>query len=572
MQDFQIIPKKIKNMVADDANIILPAIQRKFVWPEEKICNLFESIMNGYPIGTLLTWEISGEQINAKNAIGFYEFIKNWSEYDNKFNALLKNVPNDKKYLAILDGQQRLQALLIGLRGTYASHKVNKPWKDIKSFPAKTLYLNLKKIYDEDIDKETYCFKFLEKETANEDSKNKWFEVGKIIGLNNFRSISQYVKENYQFENEEEQQEATLIINELNECINNTNILGCYVIDKDRDLDAILDIFIKINSGATPLSKPDLLFSTIIAKWPDAREKFDAFIKNINICDDQSKRFKFDMDFLIRTIMYMNDDIPVTLNIKNFSKIKIDDLIPAWGKIEESIIAARNLILDYGFEDDTIASYNAIMPIVFYIYHDGDITDENIKEEFRKYFIIAQLKNLFGVAGNSTLTETRRCLKGKKQFSMSLFKDIVLAGSRTFKLNNDDEIRHWLETYKKGDKYSFMILSLLDPNFDGSKRVDEDHLYPESVLKKYPEYDSYKDSLLNLNLLQAKENRKLKNDMLLDDYIKQLENKNVDPNSVIKFLPKLDEELKSYSIDEFLTFCQKRENLMVDAIKNIISE
>jgi hypothetical protein len=268
----------------------------------------------------------------------------------------------------------------------------------------------------------------------------------------------------------------------------------------------------------------------------------------------------------------MNDDIPVTLNIKNFSKIKIDDLIPAWEKIEESIIAARNLILDYGFEDDTIASYNAIMPIIFYIYHDGDISDENIKEEFRKYFIIAQLKNLFGVAGNSTLTETRRCLKGQKQFSMSLFKDIVLAGSRTFKLNNDDEIRHWLETYKKGDKYSFMILSLLDPNFDGSKIVDEDHLYPESLLKKYPEYDSYKDSLLNLNLLQAKENRKIKSDMLLDDYIKQLENKNVDPNSVIKFLPKLDEELKSYSIDEFLTFCQKRENLMVDAIKNIISE
>ena len=70
----------------------LPSIQRKFVWPEEKICNLFESIMNGYPIGTLLTWEISGEKINADNAIGFYEFIKNWSEYDGKFNSLLKNV------------------------------------------------------------------------------------------------------------------------------------------------------------------------------------------------------------------------------------------------------------------------------------------------------------------------------------------------------------------------------------------------------------------------------------------------------------------------------------------------
>lgn len=571
MKDFQIVPKKIRDMVDDDSNIILPAIQRKFVWPEEKICNLFESIMNGYPIGTLLTWEISGEKINADNAIGFYEFIKNWSEYDGKFNSLLKNVSNDKIFLAILDGQQRLQSLLIGLRGTYASHKANKPWNDIRSFPARTLYLNLKKIYNEDIDRETYCFKFLEKEVAIEDKKNKWFEVGKIIGLNNYKDILQYVKDNYNFENEEEQSDAIVILNELNECINNTNLLGCYVIDRDRDLDAILDIFIKINSGATPLSKPDLLFSTIIAKWPDARDEFDDFIKFINICDDQSKRFKFDIDFLIRTIMYMNESIPVTLNIKNFSKININDLIDNWGKIKNSIITARNLILDYGFEDSNIASYNAIMPIIYYIYHDGNITDENIKEEFRKYFIIAQLKNLFGNAGNSTLTETRKCLINQKQFSMSLLDNVILVGNRTFKLENDDEIRHWLETYKKGDKYSFMILSLLDPNFDGSKRVDEDHLHPESLLRQYPKYYSYKDCLLNLNLLQAKENRKLKSDMLLEDYLKQLKDKNVDPNSVIKFLPKIDEELNDYSIDNFIVFCQKRELLMIDAIKKIVS-
>ena len=571
MQDFQIVPKKIKDMVADDSNIILPAIQRKFVWPEEKICNLFESIMNGYPIGTLLTWEVSGEKLNEDNAIGFYEFIKNWSEYDGKFNSLLKNVSNDKKFLAILDGQQRLQSLLIGLRGTYASHKANKPWNDIRSFPARSLYLNLKKIYDEDIDKEAYCFKFLEKEVVEKDTKNKWFEVGKIIGLNNYKDIIQYLKDNYQFDSEEEQSNAIVILNELNECVNNSNLLGCYVIDKDRDLDAILDIFIKINSGATPLSKPDLLFSTIIAKWPNARDEFDEFIKFINICDDQSKRFKFNIDFLIRTIMYMDESIPVTLNIKNFSKLSIDELKVNWDKIKTSIIAARNLILDFGFEDSSIASYNAIMPIIYYIYHGGNISNESIKEELRKYFIIAQLKNLFGNAGNSTLTETRKCLIDQKKFSMSLLDKVTLVGNRTFKLENDDEIKHWLETFKKGDKYSFMILSLLDPNFDGSKRVDEDHLHPESVLKHNSNYNSLKDSILNLNLLQARENRKQKNDMLLEDYIKQLKSKKVDPNSVIKFLPKLDKELKDYSIDNFIVFCQKRELLMVKAIKKIIS-
>ena len=570
MRDFQIIPKKIRDIVDDDSNIILPAIQRKFVWPEEKICNLFESIMNGYPIGTILTWEISGEKINEKNAIGFYEFLKNWSEYDKKFNSLLKNVSNEKKYIAILDGQQRIQSLLIGLRGTYASHKANKSWTDINSFPTRTLYLKLRKKYDEEINRETYHFEFLEKETVENDTKNKWFEVGKIISINNYKDILNYLNNNYTFDNDEEHSEAIIILNELNECINNDNTIGCYVIDKDRDLDEILDIFIKINSGATPLSKPDLLFSTIIAKWPDARDKFDEFIKFINICDDQSKRFKFDIDFLIRTIMYMYDDIPVTLSIKNFTKLNIDNLITDWDKIKNSIIIARNLILDYGFEDSNIASYNAIMPIIYYIYHDGDISNETIKKELRKYFIIAQLKNLYGNAGTSTLTETRKCLVGEKCFSMNLLNDIVLVGNRTYRLDNDDDIKHWLETYKKGDKYSFMILSLLDSNFDGSKHIDEDHLYPESILRNNPQYLNLKDSILNLNLLQAKENRKEKSDMLLEDYINQLKSNNIDPNSVIKNLPILDNELTDYGIDKFIIFCKKREDLMLKAIKNIV--
>ncbi len=37
--------------------IVLPAIQRDFVWPEEKVVRLLDSIMRGYPIGIALLWE-----------------------------------------------------------------------------------------------------------------------------------------------------------------------------------------------------------------------------------------------------------------------------------------------------------------------------------------------------------------------------------------------------------------------------------------------------------------------------------------------------------------------------------
>ena len=64
----------IKKLVLDDNKLILPSIQRKFVWNEEKICQLFDSIMRKYPIGQFLIWNVKADFIN-KDIISFYKFI-----------------------------------------------------------------------------------------------------------------------------------------------------------------------------------------------------------------------------------------------------------------------------------------------------------------------------------------------------------------------------------------------------------------------------------------------------------------------------------------------------------------
>lgn len=570
MQDYQIETKKICDIIDEDTHVILPAIQRKFVWKEEQICNLFESIMEGYPIGTILTWKVSGKKINEENYIGFYEFIKNYSEYgDNKYNKLIKNSSNDKEYLAILDGQQRIQSLIIGLKGSYATHLPNKRYDKIESYPQKSLYIKLKKDFIQDEEKNSYIFKFLEPSIAINDKKNNWFEVGKIIGLKDEKDRRKYIREHYNFKTEDDKDEALSILAELNSCINDRSLLGCYAISKDRCLDDILDIFVRINSGGTKLSKPDLLFSTIITKWNDARENFDYFLKNININDKQAKIFSFDIDFLIRTILYVFD-ISVTLNIKNFKKLNIDELKQNWEKIKISITKTRNLLIEFGFTDWNITSYNAIMPIVYYVYNNGDIKNEYIKLEIKKYFIIAQLKNLFGVASNSALTETRKALFNQRKFSINLFKNISLVGNRNYSVSRED-IDNWLDTYKKDSPYTFMILSIIDPNFDSSKLIDIDHLYAESILRNSKDFKDYKDNIANLNLLQAKENRKSKSDMLLEDYINELKEKKMIPSNIIKFLPGIDEELSNYSLDNFKIFYEKRKKLIGDTLENILN-
>lgn len=142
---------------------LLPAIQRKFVWYSTQIEKLFDSIMRDYPINSFMFWKIAED--NIKNNFKFYEFLKTYRQFykDN-------NEPIDTKSFrdcqAVIDGQQRLTSLYIGLKGSYAYKMPRKWWADNETcLPTRYLYLNLSHSLDvDDKDNERnmlYDFEFL---------------------------------------------------------------------------------------------------------------------------------------------------------------------------------------------------------------------------------------------------------------------------------------------------------------------------------------------------------------------------------------------------------------------------
>ena len=88
----------------------LPNIQRPFVWSEEQITRLFDSIMREYPVSTLLTW-------STKDEVKHRKFIDN---YHSEIKLTHFHVSDNKNAkIMVLDGQQRLQGFFIGLLGSY---------------------------------------------------------------------------------------------------------------------------------------------------------------------------------------------------------------------------------------------------------------------------------------------------------------------------------------------------------------------------------------------------------------------------------------------------------------------
>src|SRR3954466_15596916 len=109
------IPVQVSDIIRQvNRDIFLPAIQREFVWGTDRIERLFDSIMADFPIGSFLYWR--REQKN-KNEGPAYEFIREFNtEAPHNPPANMAGITKD--ITLVLDGQQRIASLFIGLRGS----------------------------------------------------------------------------------------------------------------------------------------------------------------------------------------------------------------------------------------------------------------------------------------------------------------------------------------------------------------------------------------------------------------------------------------------------------------------
>ena len=102
---------------------LLPAIQREFVWTAEKTESLFDSLMRGYPVGSFLFWKVAPE---SSQRYKFYEFMQEYHAQTKKHLAPFE-IAEPKQLTVVLDGQQRLTSLAIGLLG-YRADKEKGKW------------------------------------------------------------------------------------------------------------------------------------------------------------------------------------------------------------------------------------------------------------------------------------------------------------------------------------------------------------------------------------------------------------------------------------------------------------
>lgn len=503
---------------------VLPAIQREFVWRPEQICRLFDSLLRGYPFGTFLFWRVPAKQSHQYR---FYDFVRDYHERD------APHCPDhptlyEQELLAILDGQQRLTALNIGLFGSMTVRDSHKWRNNPNAYPKRVLCLDLLGAPSEEEqegEEPGYGFSFRKKEetgVVTEDGR-LWFPASKVMELNGgpdmHKALTKFGL------SAEQMQEPFERLDRLYRAVRQETLIHGYE-ERDADLSRVLSIFIRMNSGGTALSYSDLLLSIAVAQWStlDARREIHDLVDELN---NIGLGFALSHDFVLKAGLMLTDIKSVGFKVENFTNENMAILEKGWGKIKEALMVTVQLAASFGLNSQVLRAESSLLPIAYYVHRRGlqpHFVDApahaSEREQIRGWLVRSLLKpsGIWGSGLDTLLTALRDILKAAPEnapFPVAELSQAMAGRGKplTFSVEEIDELLD--VAYGDRNKRTFLLLSLLYPHLSLKNHFHIDHVFPRAEfyrnkLKAYG-FDSNKiedlqdrvDRLPNLQLLEG---------------------------------------------------------------------
>jgi len=498
MQNKKLPIRKIVSYLNDDeaegGGFWLPNIQRPFVWSEEQIARLFDSIMREYPISTLLVWK-------TKEAVKHRKFIDNYRR-DIKLTDFY--VPdNTRSKMMVLDGQQRLQSLFIGLRGSYEGREL---YFDVLSGGAAAA--------PEDI-----RFRFAFK-TANPGWP--WVRFKDLVFQNN-KLPGEMADALTQSAPQPLSQDAFRTVSRNIERVRQEFVTDDNITFQELDgidnpdayrVDDIVEIFIRANSGGTKLGKSDLLFSLLTSSWDEADGEMEALLEDLN-----QGSFDFDRDFVLKSCLSMLGK-GARYEVGKFRDGKTkEEIIAKWDELAEAIRAVRDLLVSktYIRSDRAMPSYLALIPLIYYRFHHPAKFAAN--QDMAAYLLRVLVTGVFGGSPDNLIDKLVRNIQEQQDFVLSEIYGVIRAEGRSLEITPAVIFDQYY-----GSRTIHLFFNLWYRDFDYSPALDAngpqvDHIFPQSLLKTVKDINpesgkrnilhyraEHRDQLANCMLLTAEEN------------------------------------------------------------------
>lgn len=121
---------ELLEVASHDATLLIPDLQRPYVWTPQQVIMLVDSLLRGWPFGTLLMWNL-GAISQDKHMIPSRPFWEVVCRVDGGTSKAYSRADKPNNFLMVLDGQQRLQSLLLAFGSEGAGMKLlDRDWKE----------------------------------------------------------------------------------------------------------------------------------------------------------------------------------------------------------------------------------------------------------------------------------------------------------------------------------------------------------------------------------------------------------------------------------------------------------
>jgi hypothetical protein len=485
--------RKIVSYLNDDeaegGGFWLPNIQRPFVWNEDQIARLFDSIMREYPISTLLVWK-------TKEQVKHRKFIDNFLPDLKLTNFYVPD--NTRSKMMVLDGQQRLQSLFIGLRGSYFGREL---YFDVLSGVMAA---------PEDI---RYRFAFKDKSSG----VWPWVRFKDVVFQNN--KLPGEIAEALiaaapsPLSDSDKRSVGRNIERARQEFVNDDNITFQELDGIDNPeayrVDDIVEIFIRANSGGTKLGKSDLLFSLLTSSWDAADGEMETLLEDLN-----QGSFAFDRDFVLKACLtVLGKGARYEVDKFRDGKTK-EEIIDKWPELSEAIKAVRDLLVakTYIRSDKAMPSYLALIPLIYFRHHFPAKFAAN--KDMAAYLLRVLATGVFGGSPDNLIDKLVRNIQEQGDFVLSEVYGVIRADGRSMEITPDVIFEQYY-----GSRSIHLFFNLWYRDFDYSPALDAngpqvDHIFPQSLLKTVKDInpDSGKRNILHY---RAEQRDQIANCMLL---------------------------------------------------------
>ncbi len=477
-------PRSLFRLIEEvDSSLFLPHIQRPFVWDEEQMCRLFDSLLQNYPIQTLLFWRTKDE-IKARKFMRIVEWDSNLSDL---YEPRVSKEGVTKTF--VLDGQQRLQSLIAIYSGGIA----------LPAGGTAEAFLKVTSGNDSDTRGMRYQLQFFAQSPGPE-----WYRVCDLLGRDaqrNAEEIGERLNDELdgaegqlapehrpnQTERNLRQRTVRRNIGQLVSILREEKHFWVQELDgvaNEYSYARVLEIFVRVNSGGTKLDSSDLMFAAMKEGWGEIEEAIEETTELLS-----GSKLEFDKTFPLKCLTLAHGRGAET-SPEKFSGTDGSNLLEAmrtdWPRAEVAFSQLRDFMQQdlKIYSDKVIRTYNSFVPIFDFLFHNPS-PNERSRALMRAYHYKAQLFGWYAKATDNVLNALHGFTgrSGLAVFPLSEIKNYFSGRGDTVDLSR---------SHLNESRLRFILLNLVYVDQMGTSPFDVrhkgnlphvDHIYPQHALR-----------------------------------------------------------------------------------------